>query len=126
MAEKDIGTGHIRNVELVCIVCPSHSTLAVTPNTMQPRRSVLDFVRARFRRLIRNPVVVWFAGIIFAILMIVMLMILLLNIDVTGVDDLLADIPLDVTGVRDCFRRFWIPWLTVIDRNHWAYLSPRP
>ena len=70
---------------------------------MQSRRNVLDFMRARFRRLIRNPVVVWFVGIVFAILVIIML-ILLLNIDVSSVDDLLADIPLDVTGVCDVSR----------------------
>jgi hypothetical protein len=33
-----------------------------------------------------------------------MLMILLLNINVTGVDDLLAGIPLNTTGVRDISR----------------------
>jgi len=73
-------------------------------NTMQSRRSVLDFMSARFRRFSRNPVVVWFTGIFFVILMIVMLMILLLNIDVLGVDDLLAEIPLNVTGVCVNFR----------------------
>lgn len=68
------------------------------------RRSALDFARARFRRFIRNPVVVWFTGIILAVLLAIMLMILLLNIDVVGVDDLFADIPLDVTGVCDGSR----------------------
>ncbi|KAF9645487.1 hypothetical protein BDM02DRAFT_3189684 [Thelephora ganbajun] len=80
--KKDIGTGHIRNADSV-----------------GSRRSVLDFVRARFRRFIRNPVVVWFAGIAVTILVVIMLMILLLNIGVVGVDDLLADIPLNVTGI---------------------------
>lgn len=80
--------------------------MAEVLNTTQSRRRVIDFIRARFRRFIRNPVVVWFVGIIFAILVVIMLMILLLNIDVTGVDDLLADIPLDVTGVCDGFRCF--------------------
>lgn len=99
--EKGVGTGHINNADLVGVVIfpfdPGHERL----NTVQSWRSVHGFVRARFRRFIRNPVVVWFAGIIFAILIIIMLMILLLNIDVVGVDDLLADIPLDVTGVCD-------------------------
>lgn len=71
---------------------------------MQSRRNILNFIRARFKRFIRNPVVVWFAGVVFAILVVIMLLILLLNIDVTGVDDLLADIPLNVTGVRDVSR----------------------
>lgn len=71
---------------------------------MQSRRNILNFIRARFKRFIRNPVVVWFAGVVFAILLVIMLLILLLNIDVTGVDDLLADIPLNVTGVRDVSR----------------------
>jgi len=63
-------------------------------------------MRARFRRFIRNPVIVWFAGIIFAVLMVYTLMILLLNIKVTGVDDLFANIPLDVTGV--CGSSRWL------------------
>ena len=75
------------------------SPLAGILSIMQSWHSVLDFMRARFRRFIRNPVVAWFVGIAFAILVVIMLMILLLNIDVIGVDDLLADIPLDVTGV---------------------------
>ena len=87
---------------MCCFPYPSSS--AGILNIMQSRRNVLDFMRARFRRLIRNPVVVWFVGIVFAILVIIMLMILLLNIDVIGVDDLLADIPLDVTGVFDVTR----------------------
>lgn len=92
---------------------------------MKSRRGALSFVRARFRRFIRNPVVVWFAGIIFAILMVIMLMILLLNIDVSGVDDLLAEIPLNFTGVRDGSRWLWISLLTVTDCNHRAHLPPR-
>lgn len=75
---------------------------------MKSRRDVLDFMRARFRRFIRNPVVVWFAGIFFVILVIIMLMILLLNIDVPSMDDLLSDIPLNVTGVGVGFRCLWI------------------
>ena len=71
---------------------------------MQSRGRVLNFTLGRSKRLIRSPVVLWFSGIIFAILMIIMLMILLLNIDVTGLDDLLADIPLYTTGVRDVSR----------------------
>lgn len=70
---------------------------------MYSRRRALAFMRARSRRFIRNPVVAWFAGIIFAILVVIMLMILLLNIDVVGVDDLFAAIPLNTTGVCDCF-----------------------
>ena len=71
---------------------------------MQSRGRVLNFTLGRFKRLIRSPVALWFSGIIFSILMIIMLMILLLNIDVTGLDDLLADIPLYATGVRDVSR----------------------
>lgn len=74
-------------------------------NVMQPLPNVLDFMCARFRRLIRNRVVLWFTGIIFVILVAIMIMILLVNNDVVGVDDLLADIPHDVTGVCDSFRR---------------------
>lgn len=43
--------------------------------------------------------VLWFAGVVFIVLMVIMLMILLLDIGVLGVDDLLADIPLDTTGL---------------------------
>ena len=68
-------------------------------NTMQRRHNVPYFIRGRFRRLTRNPVVLWFAGIIFVTLIIIMLMLLLLNTEVVGVDDLLADIPRGVTGV---------------------------
>jgi len=73
---------------------------------MQSRRSVFDFMRARFRRFVRNPVIVWFAGIIFAVLVTIMLMILLLNINVVAVDDLFAEIPLNVTGV--CGSSRWL------------------
>jgi len=68
-------------------------------NTMLPRRNILNYLRARFRRFIQNPVVLWFTGTIFVTLVVIMIMILLLNIDVAGVDDLLADIPHNVTGV---------------------------
>ena len=76
-------------------------------NTIPPPRNMLDFARARFRRFIRNPVVLWFIGIVFATLVAIM-MILLLNIGVAGVDDLLADIPRNVTGVCDGSRWHWI------------------
>ena len=89
------------------------------------RRRTVVFIRARFRRFIRNPVVVWFAGIILAVLIVIMLMILLLNIDVVGVDDLLADIPHDVTGVRDGFRLLWISRLTMTDCDPRTHLQPR-
>lgn len=94
-------------------------------NTIQPRRRVLAFVRARIRRFLLNPVVVWFAGIIFVTLMAIMIMILLLNIDVAGVDDLLAGIPHDVTGVCDGSRWFCVYWLIITDRNPRTHLSPR-
>ena len=83
----------------------SPPTFAEMLNIMpQRRRRALDFLRARFRRFLLNPVVIWFAGIIFAILMVIMIMLLLLNIDVVGVDDLFADVPLHVTGVCDYSR----------------------
>ena len=104
--------------------CPL--TLVEMLNTMPPRRNVLSFARAHFRRLIRNPVVLWFTGIIFVTLVVIMIMILLLNIDVAGVDDLLADISRNVTGVCDGFRLHWISRLIVTDRNPRTHLSPRP
>lgn len=67
---------------------------------MQTRRRLLNFTLSRLRRFAGNPVVLWFLGIVFVVLVVIMLMILLLNIDVTGVDDLLADVPLNTTGVR--------------------------
>jgi hypothetical protein len=93
-------------------------------NIMRSRRSVLDLTRIRLRRLIRNRVVVWFVAIAFAVLLTIMIMILVLNNDVSGVDDLLAQIPLNVTGVCDIPRWLWIYLLTVTDRNHRAHLPP--
>jgi len=83
---------------------PSPSTLVEILNTMRPQPNVLDNMRARFRQIIQNPVVLWFTGIIFVTLVVIMIMILLVNNDVVGVDDLLADIPHDVTGVCDGSR----------------------
>lgn len=71
---------------------------------MQRRRNILNPMLGRLRRLTRNPVALWFAGIIFIVLMVIMLMLLLLNVGVLGLDDLLADIPLNTTGVRDISR----------------------
>ena len=99
--KKDVGTEHIRKVMPVEVSPSPPSTLEGTLNIMQRRRNVLNLTLARLRRFIRKPVVLWFAGIVFVLLVIIMLMVLLLNIDVTGVDDLLADIPLNTTGVRD-------------------------
>jgi hypothetical protein len=121
---EDVSARHIKNAKLFWAIS-SPSTSVKMLNTVRSRRSALDWVRTRLRRLIRNRVVVWFACIVFAVLLIIMIMILLLNTDVSGVDDLLADIPLDVTGVRDILRWFWISLLIVTDRNHRAHLQPR-
>ena len=68
---------------------------------MQRRRNMLNLTLGRLRRFVRKPVVLWSAGIVFTLLVIIMLMMLLLNINVRGVDDLFAGIPLNTTGVRD-------------------------
>jgi hypothetical protein len=102
--KKDIDTGHIKDTGSVRVSVLFSSTLTEPLNTMQSRRSPLRFILGRFGRFLRSPVVLWFAGVIFVLLAVIMLMILLLNINVTGVDDLLAGIPLNTTGVRDISR----------------------
>ena len=87
------------------VLFSSPSTLAEMLDIRpQRRRRAPDFLRARLRRFLLNPVVIWFVGILFAILMVITVMLLLLNIDVVSLDDLLADVPLNVTGVCDCPR----------------------
>ena len=83
---------------------PRFSSLGNMLHTMRLRCRVFKFMCARFRRFLRGPVAAGFVGVAFAILVTITLMILLLNVDVTGVDGLLADTPLSVAGVRDVYR----------------------
>jgi hypothetical protein len=87
-------------------------------NAMRRRPDVLNFTLGRLRRFIRKPVVLWFAEIVFSLLVTMMLMILLLNTDVKAVDDLLADFPLDTTGARNISGFFRLTWPQIAIIGH--------